>query len=528
MRHLLAGLTLILPLYICSQNTSKLVHQGPTGRLLYAEDERGNKIPDFSRSGYKGGGIALPDIPVQETLEPATGNTDDTDRIQQAIDRVSAMKPMNGFRGAVLLKHGTYRIDRQLYIQTSGVVLRGEGQMNEGTVLLATGKENRILISMTGKREISMDESNKRKISDAYVPWGAMSFSLESSDGLSAGDSILIYRPGTKAWIHTIMMDQIVERRGTMQWQPGEYDFYFERIIQSIDGNRITIDAPVMNAMEDIYGGGFVYPYRIKGRIINCGVENLRLISEYETGKEDEDENHAFIGIQLDDAANAWIKNVTTQHFSHCVQLDGGAIFCTVQDCACLKPVSIITGGRRYAFTILGQCCLVQRCYSEDARHAEITGSRVPGPNVFLDCLAINTHADIGPHHRWAMGILWDNLKGGEFNAQDRGNWGSGHGWAGAQQVFWNCETDSICVQMPPTAQNYAIGCTGKIIWGRFPDRVPGYYESQDNHVEPRSLYLAQLEDRLGKTAVENVTIEAQRNGSIYNILKLMADECDQ
>ena len=106
------------------------------------------------------------------------------------------------------------------------------------------------------------------------------------------------------------------------------------------------------------------------------------------------------------------------------------------------------------------------------------------------------------------------------FNAQDRGNWGTGHGWAGAQQVFWNCQASSICVQQPPTAQNYAIGCKGKIDKGRFQDRNPGYYESHGEHVKPRSLYLRQLEDRLGSRAVENVTTDAQRNGTIYHVLK--------
>jgi len=97
---------------------------------------------------------------------------------------------------------------------------------------------------------------------------------------------------------------------------------------------------------------------------------------------------------------------------------------------------------------------------------------------------------------------------------------GSGHGWAGAQQVFWNCETSSICVQQPPTAQNYAIGCMGKISKGSFPGRDPGYYESHGVHVEPRSLYLKQLEQRLGSDAVKNVTTEAQRKGTIYKVLK--------
>ncbi|MDR1280013.1 MAG: hypothetical protein LBK99_04250 [Opitutaceae bacterium] len=80
---------------------------------------------------------------------------------------------------------------------------------------------------------------------------------------------------------------------------------------------------------------------------------------------------------------------------------------------------------------------------------------------------------------------------------QDRGDYGTGHGWAGAQQVFWNCEVaGTLVVQKPPTAQNYAIGSIGKYSDGRYPDRPRGVIESPDKHVQPASLYRAQLAER--------------------------------
>ncbi len=110
------------------------------------------------------------------------------------------------------------------------------------------------------------------------------------------------------------------------------------------------------------------------------------------------------------------------------------------------------------------------------------------------------------------------------MTAVDAGDRGTGHGWRGAQQVYWNCEASEIVVQQPPTAQNYAIGCTGNVPKVRGKDkskaRTPGYFESHGTHVEPRSLYLKQLEDRLGASAVENITVAEQRKGSIYQWLK--------
>lgn len=128
--------------------------------------------------------------------------------------------------------------------------------------------------------------------------------------------------------------------------------------------------------------------------------------------------------------------------------------------------------------------------------------ARVPGPNAFVDCASAEDYATSEPHHRWSVGGLYDNVKA-RLAFQDRQWMGSGHGWAGANYVAWNCEGELVC-QQPPTAQNYAIGFVGKKGPGAFP-RADGYWESEGRHVEPRSLYLKQLEDRLGKQAAANL-----------------------
>ena len=100
------------------------------------------------------------------------------------------------------------------------------------------------------------------------------------------------------------------------------------------------------------------------------------------------------------------------------------------------------------------------------------------------------------------------------MNVQDRGPSGTGHGWAGAQTLFWNCVASSMKVDSPPTARNWAIGCVTKRKQGK------GYWESVGTHVTPRSLYLRQLEDRLGPRAVRNVATASQLEGAIWDELK--------
>src|SRR4030095_6193143 len=98
---------------------------------------------DFSNCGYRGGGVPIPDVPANVTLAPGNGN--DTQRIQSALDQIAKLPiEPSGFRGAVLLKRGRYRIEGALAIKASGVVLRGEGQGEDRTVLIAAGSKSRV------------------------------------------------------------------------------------------------------------------------------------------------------------------------------------------------------------------------------------------------------------------------------------------------------------------------------------------------------------------------------------------------
>ena len=106
--------------------TASRVYPGADGKLDYVPDAQGNTIHDASHAGYGGGGVAIPTVAVRETVWPVAG--DNTAHVQAAIDRVSALPlDANGFRGALLLKAGYYRMALPIFVRASGVVLRGEG-----------------------------------------------------------------------------------------------------------------------------------------------------------------------------------------------------------------------------------------------------------------------------------------------------------------------------------------------------------------------------------------------------------------
>ena len=99
-------------------------------KLAYFPDYRGNRIMDYFSAGYQGG-AEIPNIPTVKKVEPLADPYQDAWKlIQDAIDYVSALPvdPATGFRGALYLHEGVYRISQPLLVSTSGVVIRGAGE----------------------------------------------------------------------------------------------------------------------------------------------------------------------------------------------------------------------------------------------------------------------------------------------------------------------------------------------------------------------------------------------------------------
>jgi hypothetical protein len=472
---------------------SSLVKITDNGKLIYIPDANGDIIPDFSSVGYHQGNKLIPKVKVALQLSPTGDN--DQQKIQEAIDRLAKYSlDENGLRGAVFLKKGTYKISGTINISASGIVLRGEGV---ATKLIATGAGQRKLINVNGNGKPKEVAGSRTKITDDYVAVGAKSFHVDDPTKFQIGDNVILCRPGTEQWIKDLKMDQIDAKEGTVQWKADDYNLFFERKIAAIKGREVFLDNPVVMAMEAKYGGGELYKYTFDGRISEVGIEDMLIISEYQS---DIDEDHGWDAVAMNRVENAWVSNVTSKFFGYsCVNLGANSKQVTVKNCHSLSPKSKIEGGRRYSFNNDGQLNLVMNCTADEGRHDYVTGAKVMGPNVFYNCTATNAKADIGPHHRWAAGTLYDNITtDGDINIQDRGNWGTGHGWAGVNQVLWNCVAAKVAVQNPyVSGKNYAIGVTAKKVNGRLPNRPDGIWDGLNNNgkLMPKSLFEKQIAD---------------------------------
>lgn len=487
---------LLLSLSVVAQKKARQAEPPPPvvvekgGRLLYTPDQQGDRIPDFSYSGYKSGDAPIPAVPVRVVVPLKAG--DATLRIQAALDYVGGLPADGqGIRGAVLLEKGIYEIAGGLLLRHSGVILRGCGMGEDGTVLLATGHDRRTLIRISGINDRKTDK--EFNIADSYVPVNAMTLHLAGANVFKVGDEVIIHRPSTAAWIHALGMETFGGGISALGWKPGQRDIWWDRKVVAVEKDAVTLDAPLTTALDSAYGGGRIAGYRWPGRIVQVGVENLRCRSSYDVDNV-KDEAHSWMAITLENVSDAWIRQVIVQHFAgSAVAVLETANRITIEDCKCLAPISEIGGQRRNSFITSGGQTLFQRLYSEYAFHDFSVGFCAPGPNAFVQCQSSHPYNLSGAIDSWASGVLFDvvNIDAQVLSYGNREQDAQGAGWCAANSVFWNCTAARINCYRPPGAQNWAFGS-----WAQFGG--DGYWGESNATIQPRSFYYAQLADRLG------------------------------
>ncbi|MEO0469915.1 MAG: T9SS type A sorting domain-containing protein [Bacteroidota bacterium] len=511
-KKLLILAVLFSPFLLFSQWQSSIVWKDADGRLNYQPDAEGNKIPDFSHAGYRGGGIDLPMVPNRVTIGPIAG--DNTAHIQAAIDSISALTPdTDGYRGAVLLDTGRYEIQGTLTISANGVVLRGSGNGADpsmNTVLAGVGNvpSKRTILVVGGGTDTRWEgrvPNTSSFLTSEIVYVGDRQIRVEHPEYYAAGDNVVINHPCTNEWLQAIDDGGVVADNA---WTFGSQPLTFNRRIVSIDDSTLTLDVPLYNTLNKSLSPSFVYKYDRAGLVTEVGVENLRIEIET-TGPTDE--AHAWNALALTQVEDAWVTNCTFLHFGLAGILTQTATRITIQDCEALDPHAEVVGGNMYNFDLLraSSQVLVRDCRASNGRHHYVSnGTSSVSGCVFLHCESEGAYTASEGHRRWSMGLLFDNQAetatrsaGNRLIALfNRGDFGTGHGWAAAHSVAWNCDADdgTILVQKPPTAQNYAIGCNGQLTGnGPFPG-ASGFIEGtgQTDLAIP-SLYLAQLEARL-------------------------------
>jgi hypothetical protein len=489
---------------------SEWVYPDAKGNLSYKTTERGDKIMDYSYAGYMGGGVTIPLVPVTRTLSPVAGDNSET--IQKAIEEVSKMNLVNGFRGAIMLKPGTYNCGESLVINASGVILRGSGSGANGTIINLTGKPHTAIVvkGTVSSRRVG----GATTIADVYVPAGSNTFNISSAADFSIGDTIRIIRPVTETWIRFMGMDQLVRDGKKQTWLTG--DIITERIIRNFVKNRVTVDIPLNDSYDAAYigsSGTTVEKITVSGQLSQIGIENLRIVSPDQPVTISEGHHRAFT---MSGIVDGWARNIEIFNTVNSISITGKRI--TVDSISIVHNVPTKGAAKPADLNGSGSQLLFSRCsIVGDNLFFFGTGAKVTGPVVVLNSI-FRGNGWIQPHMRWATGLLIDGCEvpDGGIDFMNRGVMGSGHGWAIGWAVAWNCKAKSFLNQRPPGSANWVIGGQGEqqkraIPFETQPFLPEGIYDSHGIPVTPASLYLAQLSQRLGKKALQNIGYGAKR-----------------
>jgi hypothetical protein len=495
---------------------SQWVHFGPGRRLVYATTAQGDRIPDFSSAGYLGGGIALPHVATRLKVPP-TGGEDDTPAIQAALDQVAKFAPgAQGIRGAVQLAPGTFHLKGTLDLNVSGVVLRGAGSEGSGATVLEMTGDPHLAMEIKGeyhRKTIGPD----RVLKDKYAPAGSTLLHLANTSGIHSGDTLEIVKPVTPEWVHFMGMDHLVRNGNPETWVGNDIRVF--RKVASVKGDTVGLEVPLTDSFDSRFYGTeqpTVTRVAISGPIEETGIENLRIVAP--NRRIDYHQDAHFDGIEMDNIADSWLRGLAFVDTTNSVTIGHNAERLTVVQVDVHQDDTVTSHAQPFDFSVAGSQILLDRCSGSGDRVTYVaTQSHGEGPVVVLHC-RFTGGGQIEGHQRWSTGLLVDScvVQDGRINLRNRGTMGSGHGWANGWSVLWNDEANVFLVQNPPGDMNWAIGDKGIQAGSPMPgssDGIPlprGEIESVDQHVEPGSLYLAQLRERKGSAAVKSIGYHAQ------------------
>ena len=253
---------------------------------------------------------------------------------------------------------------------------------------------------------------------------GDMKLTLESTEGLSGGDCILIDAPATDRWKKLT--------KNACQW--GMYRRY-EVFIEKINGKTISINQPLRIEFPIIDGAYVqkVVPIR------RCGIESLYL---------EQTENLWISGVVFYHGWNCWAKDVTVKKCGRFPVYGSMAKWCEIRDC--VFDDAWFKGGGGTAYTGWDHCwdCLMENVETFKMRHAPLFQWAASGCVIRKSIF----HESDG---QWHSGWTNENLIEQCIIESALGHGGYGYGmWAsppedsahgpnGPRNVVYNCDVRS-------------------------------------------------------------------------------------
>lgn len=431
-----------------------------TKKLTYSSN-----IMDFSSVGISKPFPKLSTLPTINVSK--TGST-----IQEAINKVSELPLVNGFRGVIFIPDSEYIIPETLVISTSGVIIKGESQRK--TILKIQGPPKRLFQIGTPKR-CSTIKQTRKNITDVFVPVGSKCITVTDTTGYTKGDLFLIKKTITPEWIHFMKMDTLVRNGQPQTWLSPNTEFTFERTIVDIVGNKIIFDPPISDTIDSKWNFN---SYIVKFNFPR--IENVCIVHVSGVAPENKSPINQpnFSCMKITCAENVYIKNVSGLGFTGGLGIENSKQI-TIENCTMNNIYGFSDGSSGWPSDYSideSQQVLLKNCKAlSENTFCCVTHARTMGPNVIFGMKYLGKRNSIYPHQRWATGLLVDNCEGPSLDFVNRKTYGSGHGWCIGHGIVWNCKIKKINIENCPD---------------------PNLIHYVVSNPEIPSLYLAQLEER--------------------------------
>ena len=238
-----------------------------------------------------------------------------------------------------------------------------------------------------------------------------MSFHVADGSGIHPGDTVLIEKPVTAAWVHFMGMDDLHRNGRDEHWVSASH-LDVRRRVAAVKGNAITLDVPLMDDYDaSFFDGGHaeVSKIEVSGQITQAGVEDLRFVAPPQSialGQA------AFSGMQVRDVADGWVRGVTWEDTTNGVGVNAGSERITFEDCAIVQHVAVTSSAKPADFAIDGSQILLDRCTgSGNSTFYVVTQDRQQGPVVVLHCRFHGERAHSSRTRGGLPGCWWTTAK---------------------------------------------------------------------------------------------------------------------
>jgi len=505
-------------------------------------DAEGRFLHDFSYAGYRYGQPVPTEVPgpVLDVTEPPyradpNGERDATGAIQAAIDDAGAAGG-----GTVHLPAGTYRVappdDSRavLHIAHNGVLLRGEGP--DRTRLLnasAQDMRNRAVVLVGPDRSDWTswhDEPDAGAVRlTAAVLEPTRTLRVADATAFSVGDWVVLRSDTTRQWLadHPVAEEQ--------RWETDTLEaLVYHRRVTAVDAEAGTVDIDIptryrMQLRDDLR------LHRVPAPVVGSGVADLAIGMRQSDLREEDEEDHERSGtrgwqahqaaaLAFNDTVHGWVDAVHTfrpDENDQDVHVLSTGIYVrdarniTIQHTDLRHPQYRGAGGNGYLYHLMGSDTLVRDARAQGGRHNYLVQSVQATGNVVLDSRAVDGERATELHRQLSVANLFDNLhvQGDTLEMAYRPY--SNHAHTTTESVMWNVSgehcTRGRLVLSQQLGWGYLIGTSGTGDCATV--ETPGgegtepldwlEHHGAGERLEPRSLYLDQLERRLAAETAE-------------------------